>query len=85
MKRLILPGLVLFSSLANAQAPTWADDGVYCVQPLYQLPPCWRHQRRGVGCITYSAAFYAREDMAGYTAQRVMPPQPPDPNYRRLA
>ena len=86
MKRLILPGLVLFSSLANAQAPTWADD-VACI--VYSHCTSCHHvggiSGEALDLTTYSAAFYAREDMAGYTAQRVMPPWPPDPNYRRLA
>ncbi|QQR87624.1 MAG: hypothetical protein IPJ76_05195 [Flavobacteriales bacterium] len=68
----------------SAQSPTWADD-VACIVYTH-CTPC--HHDGGAGhfsLMTYTNAYNARFDVEGFTAQRWMPPWPPDENYRGLA
>ena len=86
MKHFLLSGVGLFAATANAQAPTWADD-VACI--VYSHCTSCHHvggiSGEDLDLTEYTGAYFARADMAGYTGLRLMPPWPPDPNYRRLA
>lgn len=84
MTRLI-PALSLFAVTHSlAQTPTWNGDVACIVQS--HCAPC--HHDGGPGhfdLLTYADGYYWRNEMAYVTAQRLMPPWPPDPTYRSLA
>lgn len=86
MKRCVLFPFLLLPLLTQAQSPTWADD-VACI--IYShCTSC--HHPGGIGgehlnLMSYTEAVNHRDDIAGYTSYRVMPPWPPDQSYRRMA
>ncbi|HNO05747.1 MAG TPA: hypothetical protein PKK49_10675 [Flavobacteriales bacterium] len=79
--------VALLPPLASAaQAPTWADD-VACIVYSHCVS-C--HRVEGVAgehldLTTYQEAHGHRDDIVLYTGSRLMPPWPPDENYRSLA
>jgi hypothetical protein len=76
--------LPLLAAPAWAQAPTWADD-VACIIHTH-CTPC--HFDGGPGHFTLSTweeAYMWRNDIAALTQSGLMPPWPPDPEYRSLA
>ncbi|MFZ1686215.1 MAG: hypothetical protein WAU70_02265 [Flavobacteriales bacterium] len=75
---------LLCSYTASAQTPTWADD-VACIVYSH-CTTC--HHEGGAGhfsLMTYTDAYSKRGDMQLLTTARIMPPWPPDENYRSLA
>ncbi|MBL7984820.1 MAG: hypothetical protein JNM91_07465, partial [Flavobacteriales bacterium] len=86
MKHLLTPVLVASALAGFAQAPTWSAD-VACI--FYSHCTSCHHPGGVAGehldLMSYTEAVSHRDDIAGYTAYRVMPPWPPDPAYRRFA
>jgi hypothetical protein len=86
MKRILLLSAIAVSATLRAQTPTWADN----VSCIFYSHCTGCHHPGGIGgeqldLTGYTVAFSNRDDIAAYTAARVMPPWPPDPNYRRFA
>ena len=86
MKRHLLYCLLAMPVLSIAQSPTWADD-VACIVYSH-CTSC--HRPGGIGgehldLTTYTNALNNRDDIAAYVTYRVMPPWPPDENFRQLA
>lgn len=85
MKR--TPTLLITAALvvnAMAQSPTWSDD-VACIA-FTHCAPC--HHDGGPGhfeLLTYDDGYWWRNEMRDATQARLMPPWPPDPNYRSMA
>ena len=86
MKHPAYIALLLSPFMANAQAPTWADD-VACI--VYSH--CTGCHRPGgisgeqLNLTSYDQALAHRDDIAAYTTFKVMPPWPPDQTFRRMA
>jgi hypothetical protein len=81
-------GLIVIAFMAlvrvAAQTPTWSGD-IACIVYTH-CTPC--HHEGGVGhfdLTSYADAYFWRNEMAFATAERIMPPWPPDPDYRTLA
>ena len=78
--------MIAFMALVRvaAQTPTWSGD-IACIVYTH-CTPC--HHEGGVGhfdLTSYADAYFWRNEMAFATAERIMPPWPPDPDYRTLA
>ena len=86
MKHILTHLLWALSLVGFAQAPTWSAD-VACI--FYSHCTSCHHPGGVAGehldLMSYAEALGHRDDIAGYTAYRVMPPWPPDPAYRRFA
>ena len=75
---------LLFALQLQAQSPTWSDD-VACIA-FTHCASC--HHDGGLAPFSltnYPDAYWWREEMRVATQVRMMPPWPPDPNYRSLA
>lgn len=78
------PLLLLLAAQAPAQTPTWSED-IACIVYSH-CTPC--HRDGGVGHFSlenYAQAFMYRFDIRDFSAQRLMPPWPPDPIATPLA
>lgn len=81
---LLLAGSALLRPGAMAQAPTW-HQGISCIVYTH-CTPC--HHEGGAGHFSlsgYADAYSWRNDIAAFTQAGLMPPWPPDPDYRSLA
>ncbi|MBK6775629.1 MAG: hypothetical protein IPG74_07185 [Flavobacteriales bacterium] len=81
---LLVASAFLLTSSLRAQVPTWADD-VSCIVYSH-CTTC--HHDGGAGhfsLMTYVDAYNKRSDMQLLTSARIMPPWPPDEDYRSLA
>ena len=74
---------LVFTGL-RAQTPTWSDD-VACI--VYSHCTTCHHAGGlpGLDFTNYTTAFNNRDDIRDATSLRIMPPWPPDENYRTLA
>ncbi len=69
---------------ASAQGPTWSDD-VACIVYSH-CTGC--HRANGIAGLDftdYNTVYNNRDDVRDATTLRIMPPWPPDENYRTLA
>ena len=83
-RQLTLALPLLFALQLQAQSPTWSDD-VACIA-FTHCASC--HHDGGLAPFSltnYPDAYWWREEMRAATQVRMMPPWPPDPNYRSLA
>jgi hypothetical protein len=81
---LLVASAFLLTGSLKAQVPTWADD-VSCIVYSH-CTTC--HHDGGAGhfsLMTYVDAYNKRGDMQLLTSARIMPPWPPDEEYRSLA
>lgn len=84
MRRTLLAIFFLSTWPVLAQVPTWSDD-VACIVYSH-CSTC--HHDGGPGhfnLMTYTDAYFNRDDIRGLTQVRYMPPWPPDEVYRTLA
>lgn len=75
---------ILFTSVANAQNPTWAND----IAPILYKNCTSCHHPGGLApnsLMNYTEAFNYRTMIQSYVASNTMPPWPPDAQYRHLA
>lgn len=76
--------ILLLGVPASAQTPTWNED-IACIA-FSHCATC--HHDGGIGSFditSYANAYFNRLEIAEATEQRVMPPWPPDPEYRPMA
>src|SRR6185436_13388896 len=82
----ILPLVFLLSVFAkvNATNPDWSVD----IAPILYAKCTSCHNQNGIApfsLITYQDAFFYKTDIQTNVNSGMMPPWPPDPNYRHLA
>lgn len=84
MKKQLLIILAFASSLlAQAQAPTWAND----VAPIFYNNCTRCHNSNGIApfsLMTYADAMQVTQSIQTSVQSRTMPPWPPDPAYQRF-
>jgi hypothetical protein len=75
---------IALTSVSVAQTPTWSED-IACIA-FTHCAPCHRDGGPGHFELTnYPDAYFWRNEMRDATQLRLMPPWPPDPNYRSMA
>lgn len=82
----LLLSTLLISSISKAQTPNYSEH----VAPILFKNCLTCHRTNGVaGSVlnleTYKKTFFAKNGIAKSTRERIMPPWPPDPNYKRMA
>jgi hypothetical protein len=86
MRQFITTVLLSVAGTLAAQAPTWSDD-VACI--VYSHCTSCHHpgglSGETLDLMSFTEAQMNRDDISMYVGARVMPPWPPDPNYRSLA
>ncbi len=86
MRHVLTLAVFTIGGVLAAQAPTWSED-VACI--FYSHCTSCHHpgglSGEQLDLMSFTEAQANRDDISLYTGARLMPPWPPDPNYRTLA
>lgn len=84
LSKLFIANAIIISGIAKAQSPTWADD----IAPILYAKCTTCHHTGGMApnsLMTYAQAFNYKNMINTYVQNKVMPPWPPDAEYKHLA